>query len=147
MLGRLKYSFQDLRKAVLSIDSEILTEQTIRQFLQFVPTAEEVGALAKYKDSSVNLAKAESFMIEMMKVSRYEQRLRAFLFMTTFAERFQGLVQNVDSIINSIRSIRNTPKRESTRQQTGFESPETALSAASTFAVSVAARTAGSREG
>lgn len=43
MLGRLKFTFPEIRKAVLQMDQNVLTELMVKQFLEFVPTAEEVS--------------------------------------------------------------------------------------------------------
>jgi len=66
MLGRLKnYSFSELRVALLKVDDFIMTENVVKQFLNFAPTPEEVGLLSSYKDNPENLGRVEAFFVEV----------------------------------------------------------------------------------
>lgn len=108
MLGRLKCNFYDIRKAILQMDQNVLTEQMVKQFLQYIPTPEEIGMLAVYKDDNSSLAKADAFLVEMMKINRYEARLKGMLFKYSYMERYNNLIQDVDSVINAVRNIKNS---------------------------------------
>jgi hypothetical protein len=87
MLGRLKVSFGDIRRAILQLDFNVMTRQLITQFLKYVPTAEEIGQLSQYKDNPSELTRADRFLVEMLKVDRYEHRLKAMDFYVRFEER------------------------------------------------------------
>ncbi|KAG5458339.1 MAG: hypothetical protein BJ554DRAFT_1446, partial [Olpidium bornovanus] len=92
MLARIRhYTLDEIRTAILQVDESVLTEQTIKQFLAFVPTAEEKGKLTAYTDNPEALAKGDRFFLEMMKIDRYEPRLKAWYFKMTFGERFREL--------------------------------------------------------
>ncbi|KAJ1985644.1 hypothetical protein H4R33_003872 [Dimargaris cristalligena] len=109
MLGRLKqYSFADLRRAVLRCDNQILTENLLNQLLTYIPTASERGLLSAYKDDTESLANADAFFAEMMKVDRYEQRLKMLLFWTTFEEKFGYLRQDVTGLLRACEALPNS---------------------------------------
>jgi hypothetical protein len=74
------------------MDESVFTIQMIEQFLKFVPTPEEIAILGSYANSDIsNMAKADLFLLEMMKIDRYEQRLKYFKFNYTFKERLDEL--------------------------------------------------------
>lgn len=108
MLSRMKCSFYEIRKAILQMDQAVLTEQMVKQFLQYIPTAEEIGMLSVYKDDCSSLAKSDAFIVEMMKINRYEPRLRAMLFTYSYMDRYNNLTHDVDSVINAVRNIKNS---------------------------------------
>ena len=60
--------------------------------------------MSVYKDGPeevlANLARADRFIVEAMKIYRYEQRLQFMYFYTTFDEKFNDL-NNVSSILKS----------------------------------------------
>ncbi|KAJ1920783.1 hypothetical protein IWQ60_006918 [Tieghemiomyces parasiticus] len=109
MLGRLKqYTFPDLRRAILRCDNEILTENVLKQLLTYIPTASERGLLSAYTDDPASLASADAFFVEMMKINRYEQRLHALLFWTTFEERFGYLRTDVTALLRACEALPNS---------------------------------------
>lgn len=103
-MGRLKhYTFEQLRFAILECNTTILQEPLIRQFSNLIPTAEEKGLLSTL-DLSETIAKAELFFIEvtfspfhlldmekMLKIHRYEARLKGIHLYLMFDERFSEL--------------------------------------------------------
>ncbi|KAI9183600.1 hypothetical protein H9P43_004518 [Blastocladiella emersonii ATCC 22665] len=87
MLGRMKQSFGDIRRSILALDFDLMTRPVVTQFLKYVPTAEEIGKLAAFSDDLSELAKPDRFLVEMIKVERYEQRLKAMDYYLRFNER------------------------------------------------------------
>ena len=61
MLGRCKFSFEELVEALRHFDEKILTEQLVRSFLSFVPTAEEALAIRSFDGDISMLGKPELF--------------------------------------------------------------------------------------
>jgi hypothetical protein len=108
VLGRLKaYTFEDIRYAVLKCDTTFLQEPLLRQFLKLVPTAEEKGLLATIEGAD-NLARPDAFFLEMLKVNRYEQRLKGLHFMLLFDERFNDLDRDVSNVIAATIAIQTS---------------------------------------
>ena len=112
MLSRVKMSFSDLRLNILRVSEDQLSEQLLRQLLQYIPTSEEQVLLTENLENLEQLGKAEQFYMEvspmvvreflidpappsplqMMKMDRYEQRLRAILYKRKFHERCEELL-------------------------------------------------------
>ena len=118
MLGRLKHTFAELREAVFQLDDTMLTEQLLKQFLNFVPTAEELALLNDHHRNNSNsngngevempLGRPELFFLEMGRVPGYEQRLRAMLFRATFAERYADVREEIRVVLEASRAIRDS---------------------------------------
>ena len=90
ILSRIKLSFQDMRQAIVLMDDQRLSVAFVKQFLNFVPTAEDIGLLLPFKEEPPgNLAKPDMFLLEMMQVERYETRLKAMIFRSSFEERLR----------------------------------------------------------
>ncbi|KAJ1934721.1 hypothetical protein EC988_008716, partial [Linderina pennispora] len=108
MLGMLKkYSFKDLRLALLRMDNSILTENVLKQLLQFVPTPEERGLLSAYqgRPDRKRLSRPDRFFLETMKVWRYEQRLRVTTTWATWSEVFRDLQNDVASVMTASHAV------------------------------------------
>jgi hypothetical protein len=91
-LSRVKTNFVSLRQAILSVDETVVTPQLVKQLLKFAPTSEEIGLLAAFKTSPPeNLARPDRFLLEMMQIERFEQRLKAIDFKQTYDERMRDL--------------------------------------------------------
>ncbi|RKP18738.1 FH2-domain-containing protein, partial [Rozella allomycis CSF55] len=108
MLGRIKYTFVELKEAIFKVDENILTEQLVKQFLNFIPTEEEKTSLQEFKEKTDNLGKAELFFLEMLQVEHYEARLRAMAFKYSFLERFHDLQQEIESVIVAAKALKSS---------------------------------------
>jgi len=53
--------YKDIRKLVLSVDDEKLTEQLVEQFLKYMPSKDKMMSLTAYKDKINDLSDAEKF--------------------------------------------------------------------------------------
>ena len=97
LLSRVKIEFGALRQAILGVNEAVVTPQLVKQLLKFVPTAEEVGALASYRsDPPANLARTDRFLLEMLKIERYEARLKALEFKQCFSERLGDCTNDLE---------------------------------------------------
>ncbi|KAK9720522.1 hypothetical protein K7432_004102 [Basidiobolus ranarum] len=114
MLTRLKqYTFEEIRLAILGMNETIITEQLLKQFLSFIPTAEEKGLLAEFKDNTENLANPDRFFVEMLNIDRYEHRLKAMYLKYTFPERFRDLNNDLTAVFDAsmaVKSSQSLPK-------------------------------------
>lgn len=53
--------FAEIRKLVLSVNDEKITEQLIEQLIKYMPNKEEMMQLVSYKDKINDLSDAEKF--------------------------------------------------------------------------------------
>ena len=113
MLSRVKPKFSELREAILEVKDDIITEQMIKQFLNFVPTTEEAELLAEHESNYEQLGKPEQFFVEMLKIDRYEQRLKAMLYRKKFSERFDEIYPSVTAVLGTSRSLLKSKRLKS----------------------------------
>ena len=59
----IKIPFKDLRKEILGVNDQIVTDNMLNQFLNYVPTSEEVASLEPYKDTPEQLQIADRFFL------------------------------------------------------------------------------------
>lgn len=81
MLGRIKLPFPEIRSAILKMDDDLLSENMIKQFLQYIPTKDELELINEYvggdEEKVSDLGKPEQFYYEVMKTTKY--RLMIFV--------------------------------------------------------------------
>jgi hypothetical protein len=108
MLSRVKMSFKDLRLAILGVNETVISEQFLKQLQSHIPTNEEQAQLAEHESDVESLGTAEQFYCEMMKISRYEQRLNAMLFKRKFNERAQEIRPIFESLLMAVQQVRSS---------------------------------------
>lgn len=102
-LGRQKHlTFEEIHRKIVEFDEYFCNENLLNQLMLYIPTAEERGKLSVYKDGPEdmleNLARADRFFVEVMKIHRYEQRLKFMYFYVTFDEKFNDLEHSIVSV-------------------------------------------------
>ncbi|KAJ2572713.1 hypothetical protein GGH95_004096, partial [Coemansia sp. RSA 1836] len=108
MLGMLKkLTFADIRRALLRMDTAVISENLLKQLLSFVPTPEERGLLSAFhgRPDRKRLARPDRFFLETMKVWRYEQRLRATVTWVTWPESFRDVQADVASVMTAAHAV------------------------------------------
>ncbi|KAJ2462476.1 hypothetical protein EV174_007110, partial [Coemansia sp. RSA 2320] len=108
MLGMLKkLSFRDIRRALLRMDTGVITENILKQLLSFVPTPEERGLLSAYhgRPDRKRLARPDRFFLETMKIWRYEQRLRATTTWITWPESFRDVQADIAAVMTAAHAV------------------------------------------
>ncbi|KAJ1908528.1 hypothetical protein LPJ81_000029 [Coemansia sp. IMI 209127] len=108
MLGMMKkFSFRDIRYALLRMDTAIITENALKQLLTFVPTPEERGLLSAYQGRAdrKRLSRPDRFFLETMKIWRYEQRLRVTTTWAAWSESFRDLQQDIASVMTAAHAV------------------------------------------
>ena len=65
MLGMIKMTFFEIKEAILTVDDDKLEDNQLVQFLNYVPTPEEVKALEPFQTEANKLAASDAFMLEV----------------------------------------------------------------------------------
>jgi len=69
MISRIKMSYPEVRKAILTLNEDLLPDQLIKQFLLYIPTPEESDQIHDFisgdESKLVELGKAEQFFYEV----------------------------------------------------------------------------------
>lgn len=110
MLSRVKLSFTEIKEAVLQMAEEKLSDTFVKQLLNYIPTTEEQTALSENLDTYDQLGKPEQFYIEMMKISRYEQRLQALTLKRKLPERLEELRPSLFYLISASKEVIHSSK-------------------------------------
>ncbi|KAJ2368497.1 hypothetical protein IW150_005393, partial [Coemansia sp. RSA 2607] len=108
MLGMMKkYTFREIRSALLRMDTSVISENFLKQLLTFVPTAEERGLLSAYqgRPDRKRLARPDRFFLETMKIWRYEQRLRVTVTWASWTETFRDMQQDVAAVMTAAHAV------------------------------------------
>lgn len=110
MLGRNKHSFIELREALVKMDETIMTPQTVKRFLDYIPTPQEIQLLGPYSGKSDKLAKADCFFLEMSKIDHYEERLLGLNLKFNAEERLRDIEVDVKTVFTAALTIRKSQK-------------------------------------
>lgn len=100
MLKAIKIPIQEIRSAVNAVDTNTLPRHILSELLKFVPTDDELKELASFANDLDNLASAERFLWEISQIERYEDKLKAMLFKTTYEE----VVDDIETMISNLKS-------------------------------------------
>lgn len=85
--GSLKHmKYDDIKKCLLRCDDQILSENVIEQLIQYLPPADQLNNLQKYKESYKELTEAEQFCVKLSEVKRLLPRLKSLSFKHRYAE-------------------------------------------------------------
>ncbi|KAJ4792637.1 Formin-like protein [Rhynchospora pubera] len=101
MLKNLKMPFPDLVNFVLALDDSMLEMEQVDALVKFCPTKDEVEKLRSYKGDIEKLGKCEQYFLEIMKVPRFEPKLRILAFKIKFRNQVAELKVNL-SIVNAV---------------------------------------------
>ncbi|CAG8496889.1 4842_t:CDS:10, partial [Scutellospora calospora] len=112
-LGRHKHlTFEEIHRKIIEFDENFCSENLLNQLMLSIPTPEERGKLSIYKDGPEdmleNLARADRFFVEVMKIHRYEQRLKFMYFHVTFNEKFSDLEHDIVSVLNASIALKES---------------------------------------
>ncbi|KAJ3416224.1 hypothetical protein HDV05_002514 [Chytridiales sp. JEL 0842] len=111
ILGGLRqYSPVDLRKAVMELNENILTEPIVKGFIEHSADNDERKILEQYEGDVEKLRRAERFKLEMLKVPQSKLRLETFQFKLTFDEKFRSLDQEISIGLSATTSLKNAEK-------------------------------------
>jgi hypothetical protein len=112
MLSRFKgMTFVQLRKAIESLDTTVLTPDNLKALVTAVPTAEEIELLKEHLDTPPErLGKADQYLIEMSRVPRLEERLESILFYGQFQSRFVVAQQEVHVLRTACSEVRDSKR-------------------------------------
>jgi len=87
MLRGLKMSPADIKKAIVSMDEKVLTEDALRGMKDFIPQPEEIQILKDYTGDKADLGNATLFFLEMTTIPGLASRLNGLLYKVGFTEK------------------------------------------------------------
>ncbi|KAF4376919.1 hypothetical protein F8388_022635 [Cannabis sativa] len=110
MLSKIKIPLPEMINAVLALDSSTLDIDQVENLIKFCPTKDEMEILKNYTGEKEKLGRCEQFFSELMKVPRVESKLRVFAFKITFSSQVTDLKNNLNTINNATREVKESGK-------------------------------------
>lgn len=106
-------SFKATQQHILAMDDKLCTETFLINLISYIPHKEDnLDLMQKYlKASEEECAKLdlpEQFTIEMMKIYRYEVRLKYMLFRVQFWERFDRLKTSLATVLRACDALHDS---------------------------------------
>uniref|UniRef100_A0A7M5X7I7 Uncharacterized protein n=1 Tax=Clytia hemisphaerica TaxID=252671 RepID=A0A7M5X7I7_9CNID len=106
---RINLPENELQTVLDKLDIVQLPPECAELLVKFTPTPDERAALSKNQDYE-QLAEAEKFMVQLMKVERLESKLNTMVFMGNFDEIFRSVVPQIEAVISASVSIATSDK-------------------------------------
>ncbi|XP_037607789.1 protein diaphanous homolog 3-like isoform X2 [Sebastes umbrosus] len=107
-LGSFRMPYQEIRRMIVEVDEEQLTEPMIQNLVNHLPEQEQLNALAKYKNEYANLSEPEQFGVVMSSVKRLHPRLSHILFRLQFEEQVNNLRPDILAVNAACDEVRKS---------------------------------------
>ncbi|KAJ8387280.1 hypothetical protein AAFF_G00159030 [Aldrovandia affinis] len=107
-LGSFRMPYQEIRRIVLEVDEEQLTEPMIQNLVKHLPEQEQLNALVKYKQEYASLSEPEQFGVVMSSVKRLRPRLSSILFRLQFDEQVNNIRPDVLAVSSACEELRRS---------------------------------------
>uniref|UniRef100_A0A8C9W993 Diaphanous-related formin 3 n=1 Tax=Scleropages formosus TaxID=113540 RepID=A0A8C9W993_SCLFO len=107
-LGSFRMPYEEIKRMVLEVDEEQLTEPLIQNLVKHLPEQEQLNALAKYKSDYANLSEPEQFGVVISSVKRLRPRLNSILFKLQFEEQVNNIRPGIMAVNVACEEIRKS---------------------------------------
>ncbi|XP_072321753.1 protein diaphanous homolog 3-like [Eucyclogobius newberryi] len=108
-LGSFRMPYKEIRRMIVEVDEEQLTEPMIQNLVKHLPEQEQLNALAKFKDEYSSLSEPEQFGVVMSSMKRLRPRLNHILFRLQFEEQVANLRPDILSVSAACDEVRKSP--------------------------------------
>lgn len=107
-LGSFRMPYEEIRRIILEVDEEQLSEPMIQNLVKHLPEQEQLTALAQYKNEYTSLSEPEQFGVVMSSVKRLKPRLNSILFKLQFEEQVCNLRPDILAVISACDELRKS---------------------------------------
>ncbi|XP_067287567.1 protein diaphanous homolog 3 [Pseudorasbora parva] len=107
-LGSFRMPYEEIRKMILEVDEDQLTEPMIQNLVKHLPEQEQLNALVKFKSEYNNLSEPEQFGVVMSSVKRLRPRLNSILFKLQFEEQVNNLRPDIMAVNAACDEVRKS---------------------------------------
>ncbi|KAG7467353.1 hypothetical protein MATL_G00152450 [Megalops atlanticus] len=107
-LGSFRMPYQEIRRIVLEVDEEQLTEPMIQNLVKHLPEQEQLNTLVKYKNDYASLSEPEQFGVVMSSVKRLRPRLSSILFKLQFEEQVNNIRPDIMAVNAACEEVRKS---------------------------------------
>ncbi|ELU10762.1 hypothetical protein CAPTEDRAFT_223619 [Capitella teleta] len=110
LLGHMKMPVADIKQALLTMDDTKLAPEMLKQILAYIPDTNELEKYDIYSGQPEDLNKPDQFMYEMSRIPGFDQRLKALLFRSNFAEKVEEVKDNLRCIRKAAQELQQSHK-------------------------------------
>ncbi|XP_047220118.1 protein diaphanous homolog 3-like isoform X2 [Girardinichthys multiradiatus] len=107
-LGSYRMPYPEIRRMIVEVDEEQLTEPMIQNLVKHLPEQEQLNTLAKYKNEYTNLSEPEQFGVVMSSMKRLRPRLSHILFRLQFEEHVNNLRPDILAVNAACEEVRKS---------------------------------------
>ncbi|XP_051528152.1 LOW QUALITY PROTEIN: protein diaphanous homolog 3 [Myxocyprinus asiaticus] len=107
-LGSFRMSYEEIRRIILEVDEDQLTEPMIQNLVKHLPEQEQLNTLVKYKNEYANLSEPEQFGVVMSSVKHLKPRLNSILFKLQFEEQVNNLRPDIMAVNAACDEVRKS---------------------------------------
>ncbi|XP_041936470.1 protein diaphanous homolog 3-like isoform X1 [Alosa sapidissima] len=107
-LGSFRMPYEEIRRIILEVDEEQLSEPMIQNLVKHLPEQEQLNALAQYKSDYDSLSEPEQFGVVMSSVKRLKPRLNSMLFKLQFEEQVCNLRPDILAVNSACDEVRKS---------------------------------------
>ncbi|NXR19171.1 GRD2I protein, partial [Cinclus mexicanus] len=110
LIAHLKLSHIELRRILMTMETDRLEPSHIKQLLLYAPDGEEVQRFQSYKENPGKLSEPDQFVLQMLSVPEYKIRLRSLHFKTTLQEKTEEIKASYECICKASLELKNSKK-------------------------------------
>ncbi|XP_078683942.1 protein diaphanous homolog 2-like isoform X1 [Branchiostoma floridae x Branchiostoma belcheri] len=109
-LGSYKIPHSEIKRLILEIDEERMTEGMIQGLIKQLPEAEQFAALRDMRDQFDELSEPEQFCVLVSDIKRMVPRLKCILFKMKFEEVIQDIKPDIVNVTAASEEVKNSTK-------------------------------------
>ncbi|KAH9816938.1 hypothetical protein DFH28DRAFT_846931, partial [Melampsora americana] len=109
-LAGIKLEDNDIREAILSLDDEILSLETLKSLRHYSPTSEEIEAIKSFRGDRGTLSTADQYIIKVMDIPRLQHRLTAMIYRRRFEHEIDELGPELGVLRRATIEIKSSSK-------------------------------------
>ncbi|KAM6320104.1 delphilin [Podargus strigoides] len=110
LIAHLKLSHTELRRILMTMETDRLEPSHIKQLLLYAPDGEEVQRFQSYKENPGKLSEPDQFVLQMLAVPEYKIRLRSLHFKTTLQEKTEEIKASYECICKASLELKSSKK-------------------------------------
>ncbi|XP_067842539.1 protein diaphanous homolog 3-like [Heptranchias perlo] len=107
-LGSFRMPYEEIKRIILEVDEEQLTESMIQNLVNHLPEHEQVLTLARFKNDYNSLSEPEQFGVVMSSVKKLRPRLNAILFKLQFEEQVNNIRPDIMAVTTACEEIKKS---------------------------------------
>lgn len=110
MLARIKYSYDQIKNLLLSMDEVKLSVENLKSLKQYVPTDDEINLLKSYDGDIELLGTVEKYFMAVMEIPNLSTRLECMIFKRRVESELQEITLNIATALRGFDELKQSIK-------------------------------------